>query len=160
MESITNYVLTILFLGGVIFGCQQQKNSDDPYKDSRDIYGEAIEIHDEVMPKMGKIMELQKILKIQKENVTDENVINQVDSALNNLEIAYDQMMNWMRNIPRIPEYSPGGNSEEVSGEPLPDPGDLKESLIRSLEEIKTVKRHVNESIKNAEKLLDSLTVS
>jgi hypothetical protein len=160
MESIPNYVLTILFLGGVIFGCQQQKNADDPYKDSREIYGEAIEIHDEVMPKMGEIMELQKTLKSSKETLTDENVINQADSTMNDLENAYDQMMNWMRNIPRIPEFSPGGNPEEVSGEPLPDPKDLKESLIRSLEEIKKVKRHVNESIKNAEKLLESLSVS
>lgn len=157
MKTLTNYLSAALFFCVVIFGCNKQKNSGDQYKDSREIYDEALKIHDEVMPKMGTIMQLQKSLKTNKESLTDKTVLNQVDSALNALDNAYDQMMKWMRNLPRIPEYDPTGKSNELSAEPSPDPEEMKEFQLKSLEDIKKVKADVNESIKNAEEILESL---
>jgi hypothetical protein len=157
MKIIFKYVAAFLLMAGMMLSCNNLKDSGDVYEDSREIYHQAIEIHDEVMPKMGYIMQLQKSLKATRDNLADENVKIQVDSAINELENAYDRMMTWMRNIPRIPEYNPNGNPEEMKGESLPDPGELKKSQQASLEEIKKVKVEIHESIDHAEKLLESL---
>ena len=147
----------LLLMSGMLLACNNPKDSDDVYHVSREIYNQAIEIHDEVMPKMSQIMQLQKSLKATKDNLEDEKVKIQVDSAINDLENAYDRMMTWMRNIPRIPEYNPNGNTEGMNGESLPDPEELKKSQRASLEEIKKVKVEIHESIDHAENLLESL---
>jgi hypothetical protein len=157
MKKVMKYVFTILFIAGMTMACNQAKNSSDVYKNSREIFDQAIEIHDKVMPKMGKIMQLKKSLNETKDQLTDENIKIEVDSAVNNLEMAYNRMMKWMRNIPKIPEYNPNENSGEAMEGSSPDPGELEKSQRQSLEEIKKVQEDVDKSIEEAEKLLESL---
>lgn len=157
MKIIFKNAAVLLLMSGMLLYCNNPKDSDDVYQVSREIYHQAIEIHDEVMPKMGQIMQLQKSLKAIKDSLEDENDKIQVDSSINELENAYDRMMTWMRNIPRIPEYNPNGSTEEINGESLPDPDELKNSQRASLEEIKKVKVEIHESIDHAENLLESL---
>jgi hypothetical protein len=145
----------IVYLSGVLIlaSCSGHQNQEDPYADSRQIYQEAIDVHDEVMPRMDRIMQLKKLLKTAREDVTDDSLRTRIDSSISELEAAHDDMMQWMRNIQPVPEHDPNENPE--AGENLPEPDEMEEIQTRSLAEIRNVQENFNESIQLAEKLLE-----
>lgn len=63
-------------------------------------YEEMMDAHDRVMPKMGQIAQLQKALitKMETEKMTDETKV-MLKEPYNMLEMAYDGMMGWMKEI-------------------------------------------------------------
>ena len=150
----------MFFLSLMIFiavSCHEKEKSELNYKEAKLIYDKAIEIHDEVMPKMGNLMQIQKSLKEVKEQITDKNLIDKIDISIQELENAHDVMMNWMRNIKRIPETDDIKTLDKQELELLPTPEEMEEIQSKSLEEIKKIKETVYSSIKNAEFLLASL---
>ena len=148
MKSNILYLIVILLISMIILNCSRK----DSYEESRVIYEQAIEVHDEVMPRMDRIMQLQKALKSGRENVSDERMLSKIDSSLAALEESHDGMMKWMRDITPIP----GNGSDDNAGE-VPDPDEMKKIQMKSLESIMEVQRNFNESIRNAEELLESL---
>ena len=90
------YNLVLLFFAAtLLIGCQ--KKGQDP----ADLQKEVIAIHDEVMPKMDAIMKQQRKLKAltadsSKIITSDELIL--ANNLIANLEMASDDMMNWMRN--------------------------------------------------------------
>jgi hypothetical protein len=139
----------------IFLSCSGNRNQEDPYDESRQVYQEAIDIHDEVMPKMDRIMQLQKSLSMARENATDESLRMKIDSSLSELEAAHDGMMQWMRNIPRIPEFVPNGKEE--GGQDLQDPDEMREMQSKSLARIKEIQNKFEKSILQAEDILESL---
>lgn len=160
MKKILKYLPFLLSAVGILMTCQHANNNQDKYKDSREIYDRSIEVHDEVMPKMGKIMELQKSLKEIRDQLNDEHQKIELDSAINRLEGAHDGMMKWMRNIPKIPPFNPNGTEEDSWDENYPDPEELEKLERQSLEQIKKVKENIDKSIEEGEKLLNTLKAS
>jgi hypothetical protein len=157
MKILHPLVIVILIPGLILLSCNSKKNSAYEYDESLKIYKQAIEIHDEVMPKMGRIMELQKLLISKKEKFTDETLASEVDSAVFDLENAHENMMVWMRNITPVPEENQDENKVEISGYERPDPNEMKEIQEESLEKIKLVKDYINKSIERAESLLEKI---
>ena len=148
-------IYTLYFLASFIFiACNPKGNEKDIYAESRKIYKEAIVIHDEVMPLMGKIMQLQKNLKIEKEKISDTQLGQEINEVLQKLEDAHHSMMVWMRTLPPVPEYKEGAlnDSSEYSSA-----NEMLEIQKSSLKSVKIVKELILSSIEEGDKLLESL---
>ena len=95
-----NLLLSLVIPTMIIFSCSQEKGNIDQ------VEKEVFAIHDEVMPKMGQIMDLrnalsQKIVTIDSllKIKNDDSLQQQKDQALtlsNALQQADEGMMNWM----------------------------------------------------------------
>lgn len=95
-----NLLLSLVIPTMMIFSCSQEKGNIDQ------VEKEVFAIHDEVMPKMGQIMDLrnalsQKIVTIDSllKIKNDDSLQQQKDQALtlsNALQQADEGMMNWM----------------------------------------------------------------
>ncbi len=106
-----NRLLTVIALIIFLVGCQTASNKETPanLSEAQEIYAEAMEVHDEVMPRMGELMQLRRAI----ENKVDS--LNQIDSAayadtvqymqfvVRNLQYADQGMMQWMRNVKKVP---------------------------------------------------------
>ncbi len=144
----TTIAISIFFIS-----CDQQKSKEDIYLESESVFDEAIQIHDEVMPLMGDIMKLQTTLKEKKETISDEETIQKINESLQYLENAHSSMMDWMRNLTRIPDQM------DVDPE-APDfisSGEMLKIQEQSLEEVKQVKTAILESISQAESMIEEL---
>ncbi len=108
---------------------------------------EVIDVHDEVMPKMGEISTLIKYLdpKIDTTQVGQSHARAQQD-----LKDAYDFMMKWMSDFSDKFPHDP--DNEKMSSEKL-------SSQMKLLEEekieVNKLKDKINSSISNAKKLLE-----
>lgn len=89
-------VLTVFLM----FSCDSKEKQIEQLK------SEAIEIHDEVMPKLDNIMKLKKSLKTQAESASEEEKA-EIQELIISLEEANESMMNWMRNYdPQMKDMS------------------------------------------------------
>jgi hypothetical protein len=148
MKSLKLIVFIVLTL--TLTFCKNTAKNEQ-YAESEKIYKMAINIHDEVMPLMGEIVELQSLLKSKKEEVTDDLSIEKINMTLQNLENAHNSMMLWMRNITPIPAMSDkdtGMTSEH------PSANEMLEIQKKSLEDIKKVKEAMLTSIEEANTLI------
>jgi hypothetical protein len=109
----------------------------------------AIEVHDEVMPRMGEIHDLEmKIKKLRKNYESDTaasaQVINdQLRDQLQSLDIANESMMDWMADYVVDYEKSAPADSAIVYYQ-------------QQMEEIKDVKLKMEKSISDAEKFVET----
>lgn len=103
---------------------------------------EVMEVHDEVMPEMGNLMNLKKRLKdkIAYSDSIGEST-EELDQVVHNLEGADEAMMEWMRNY------------KDPSSEMTKDQA-LK-YLNEKMKSIKEVKQKINSSKAAAEALLN-----
>ncbi len=78
-------------------------------------YEEMMDAHDRVMPQMGQIAQLQKALinKMETEKMTDEAKII-LKEPYNMLEMAYDGMMGWMKEIQPMDSLRTNMSHEEI----------------------------------------------
>ncbi len=75
-------------------------------KEIEKLKSETIAIHDEVMPKMDKIMNLKKSLRMELDSVSNDESTN-IRGLIISLENADKAMMNWMRNYdPQMKDMS------------------------------------------------------
>jgi len=103
------------------------------------LYNQAMDIHDEVMPKMEDLYKLKKALQEEIANTPDMVVERkqQLEAIISNLDSANNAMMEWMHKF-----------------QPLPDSADqekAREYLESEIERIRKVKELMNESIEKAE---------
>lgn len=110
MKSNKKMSLVIgLLLGGLIMsGC----NSEE--KEQKLLFEEVMKIHDEVMPDMGKLMKLSKKFKVKANlllldslNATSMDQAGASFDMSEELEMANEGMMNWMRNFELVDESTP-----------------------------------------------------
>jgi hypothetical protein len=133
-----------LLLIMLIAGCSGKKRSENAPKSWDDLKSEVMAVHDEIMPKMGKLMALkkqidEKIGKLEAED-PDAEQLQQLRNISTSLENSHDKMMQWMR------EYNP--NFEGMVEQ------EIMEYLDMQKQKIKDVGEMTSQSIKKAEEAL------
>ena len=133
----------ILILGLVLItfatSCKEEKESSQ--------MKEVIAIHDETMPKMGKLGNLVGELKGMENDSTE--IGRQYKDARKDLQEAHQAMMDWMQNFGD--RFTP---EEIMNGKELSE--QKRQWLDEEEEKAKALQDQVNSSIENAENLLDT----
>ena len=146
--------LLILFILSFIFSC----NSSDPYLKSREIYEQTMNLHDEVMPKMGEVLSVKHSLKMKLDSVSDPAIKTEIDSAMAELDRTYNSMMRWMADLQPVPDKKEGENGNEASpGQKKLTPEEMIKVQEKSLEDIKALKEQMKKSLDNGKELLRTL---
>ena len=102
-------------------------------------------IHDEVMPKMGKLGRLVAELK---EKVDTTETGQEYESAMKDLQAAHSSMMDWMQG------FGERFDSDEIlHGKELT--AQKEEWLDEEEEKVRALKQQINSSIERAEDLLN-----
>ncbi len=145
-----NYIyLVALFV--IVVSCKNV--AEDPLEEEiasfDQLTEQTIEVHDEVMPEMGRLMDLSVEIdsKLENAELSDDQVQKLFDAQVE-LDEAHDAMMDWMKDYSeKFPyEADPPSTIEELE-EKMP-------VLQASYEEIKKVKNNTQAAIQNAEELL------
>ncbi|OUS16526.1 hypothetical protein A9Q93_05630 [Nonlabens dokdonensis] len=109
---------------------------------------EAMEVHDEIMPKMGELMELQGEIT-EKAETGELSDANQSSIVAEELTKSHDGMMTWMKDYSeKFPYGEPSPETKEAIDEKLP-------ALEQEVEEIKELRDQTMEAIENAKALLN-----
>ena len=135
----TYHILIAIFCISFLSCKQEKKSPDSPTQ-----MEEVMAVHDEVMPKMGKLGKLVGELKAK---VDTTEAGKQYESAMNDLQDANKSMMDWMMN------FGNRFDSEEIlEGKALTE---QKQNWLNEEEEkVKALKEQINTSIAKAEALL------
>ena len=111
MKSTFNMLLLILIL--IACGKPAEHSDYDQYSSSSEgdspneaLYNQAMDVHDEVMPKMEDIYKLKKDLQEQIANTPDMVVERkqQLEAIISNLDSANNAMMDWMHKFNPLPD--------------------------------------------------------
>lgn len=135
----THLLLAFVFLLFNLACKEEKKTPEGPTQ-----MEQVMAIHDEVMPKMGK---LGKLVGQLKSKVDTTEVGQQYEAAMKDLQEANTAMMDWMRDF--------GGrfDSDEIlNGKELTE--EKQQWLDEEEEKVKIVKEKINGSIERAEALL------
>ncbi|MEM9364132.1 MAG: hypothetical protein AAGA43_15935 [Bacteroidota bacterium] len=136
MKQILVFALLILFA----FSCKEQKKTlEGPTQ-----MEEVMAIHDEVMPKMGK---LGKLVGELKSKVDTTETGKQYEAAMKDLQDANKSMMDWMMS------FGNRFDSDEIlEGKAL---SEQKQAWLNEEEKkVKALKKQITSSIEKAEALL------
>ncbi|MEO7311057.1 MAG: hypothetical protein ABIX01_11715 [Chitinophagaceae bacterium] len=122
MKSLLYSIITLISV--IAFSCKEANNASNPGNDATkkvltkedSAYNDAIDIHDQVMPKMGKLIGYQKKLQLRLDSAA--SLIKQkampgvkafqqrADSLLFELKLAEKGMNDWMEGFtaePKLP---------------------------------------------------------
>lgn len=143
MKKISSILFcTILFLG---LSCKEEKKAPEGPTQMENVMA----IHDEVMPKMGKLGKLVGELKAK---VDTTEMGKKYEVAMKDLQEANTAMMDWMR------DFGDKFDSDEIlNGKALTE--EKQQWLDEEEEKVKVVKEKINGSIERAEALLAKDTV-
>jgi len=137
MKKIVTTLLIVCLIS--LSSCKNEKKIEGPTQ-----MEQVMEIHDEVMPKMGTIGKLVGQLKPMADSLGMESA---EAKAMKDLQEANKSMMDWMQ------EFGDKFDSEEIL-----DGKELSKEKVQLLNEeeqkIKAVKEAINSSIARAEELL------
>ncbi|WP_422857929.1 hypothetical protein ACOKFD_10740 [Flagellimonas sp. S174] len=133
--------IKIIFAFSFIFlSCKEQKRAPEGPTQMEQVMA----IHDEVMPKMGK---LGKLVGELKSKVDTTEVGQQYEVAMKDLQDANKAMMDWMMN------FGNRFDSDEIlEGKALTE--QKQQWLDEEEEKVKVLKEQINSSIEKAESLL------
>lgn len=146
--KIIHYILAGLAL--MLSGCSNSTDNSEVRSRSEKTYEEAIQIHDDIMPKMGKIEKLKVDLK-------EYEVLNQEDSVQINaliikLEDASLSMRMWMHTLKVYPQETA---EEAIKGHHHNAKADTSYQIhAKQKEEIMAVQGKINSVINDAELFL------
>ena len=144
--------VSLIFLSFLIFG------SCNSGVDTQALRDEVLDIHDEVMPKIGEVMSLRKKVMTKSQELAltdnyDQNEVASLDSLANALEVANKGMMRWMNDWSQ-------NSSSYLDQDANPAQGVTDEALIEFLDEekvrITNVKTDINGAIAEAKKVLNN----
>lgn len=108
---------------------------------------EVIDVHDEVMPKMGEISTLIKYLDPK---IDTTEIGRSHEKAQQDLKDSYDFMMKWMSDF--SDKFPPSPEETKMDAEKFSSQMKL---LQQEKIEVNKLKDQINSSIKNAKKLLE-----
>lgn len=160
-----NIILTLL-VATLMISCESRKgNTEANEVTAQSVYQEAMRIHDEVMPRMDEMYQMEGRLKTLKDSLLSDSVVNAqkisfVREKLSALETANKAMMDWMHHVRDVPgATAPTGHEHHSSGHS--DDGTLKETPEELLKIQQDQKQRIEEvrgamvkSIEEARKLL------
>ena len=133
----------MLLLGLIFLGCKEDKKTAETESNSK--MELVMEIHDEVMPKMGTIGKLVGELK-PKVDSTDQGL--EYKKAMEDLQLSHKAMMDWMRG------FGDRFDSDEIlRGKELTP--QKEEWLLEEEVKVKALRDQINGSIERAEQLLN-----
>ncbi len=143
MNIMKTLTLFFLVIGAIAISCKEEKKAETSSGENGQM-SEVMAIHDEVMPKMGKIGQLVGQLKPMADTTAQGK---QYEKAMKDLQTANESMMKWMR------DFGDQFDSDEImNGKELTE----QKKLMLNVEEenIKAVKKLIESSIQNAEALI------
>lgn len=103
----TNSILFLMLV--ILAACTDQK-----LEQAQNLYQEAMEIHDAVMPRMDEMYKLRQKLTLKLDSISIDTVANttriaEYKKVLSDLTAAEKSMMDWMHNIQDVPGSSGTG---------------------------------------------------
>ncbi|MEM6845558.1 MAG: hypothetical protein AAF632_25315 [Bacteroidota bacterium] len=139
-----------------MIGCQPSATTE-----AQEIYIEAMEIHDEVMPRMGEIMQLRRAIEAridslqQLDSAAYADTVQYMQFVVRNLQYADQAMMQWMRNVKKVPgmEEAQTSYQDEMSMETI-DTTNIVQIQRSQKTAIEQVKQQMESSIEQAQSLL------
>ena len=138
-----NIKLSALIFLSFFLGCTGSRESNQQ-KLQKGIYDEVMAIHDEIMPKMSKIMTLEKDLEsLIQDSLVQKNPeqIKEIESQIARLKDADEAMMHWMRNF-------------QVNHEGWPHDS-IMSYLSKEKDEVSKVRDQMLDAISGAEELVN-----
>jgi hypothetical protein len=137
MKKLFTVITLVALL--IATSCKESKKEEEPSR-----MEQVIDIHDEVMPKMGTLGKLVGQLKPMADSLGVESL---EAKAMKDLQLANKSMMDWMQGFGNRFDYEETMNGKELSEE--------KEHWLKEEEEkVKKVKEDINSSIERAEEIL------
>lgn len=138
MKSLTK-LLFILLLLSACSKPSENANLKTPDSLNQVLYGQVMEVHDEITPNMEKIYKLKQSIEEQIANTPNLTSTHEqeLERVVTNLDSASNSMLNWMQKF-----------------SPLPDSADVLQArtyLETELERVKNVRSLINERIAQAE---------
>ncbi len=135
-------VLLLLFIITLCWACKTEPKATDAPTQME----EVMAIHDEVMPKMGKLGKLVATLK-EKVDTTEQG--KQYEAAMKELQASNQAMMDWMKG------FGDRFDSDEIlEGKALTP--QKQEWLNEEEVKVEALREQINSSIAQAEKLLQN----
>ncbi|WP_299190085.1 hypothetical protein [uncultured Aquimarina sp.] len=141
----TKNIYFIVLIAGLLsnIGCNELSKEEQEFDA---LMQKVIDVHDEVMPKMGSMGSLIKDLE---PNIDTTSVGKSYEKAQKDLKDSYDFMMDWMSDF-----NSKFPHGEENTTDDM-EKFTAKMKLLKEEEiEVNKLKEQINLSIANAEKLL------
>lgn len=139
MRQIVFLLLTTCSI--TLFSCKEEKKEEGTTQ-----MQEVMAIHDEVMPKMSQIGKLVGQLKPMADSL---GMDSPQGKAMRDLQDANKSMMDWMQGIGKRFDAD-----EIMKGKALTE--EKQKWLDEEEEKVKIVRKKINSSISNAEKILNS----
>jgi len=130
-------LLVSIALTAIIYSCAEKKNNTQ--------MKEVMAIHDEVMPKMSNLGSLVGELNSKENDSTELGL--EYRQARKDLQAAHKSMMDWMQDFGN--RFTP---DEILNGKELSE--QKKQWLDEEEEKVKALRKQINSSIAQAEKLL------
>jgi|TARA_R110000868_G_scaffold52313_1_gene165438 hypothetical protein len=134
-------LFTLLTIVGLlsVTSCKESKKAEETSR-----MEQVMDIHNEVMPKMGTLGKLVGQLKPMADSLGAESI---EAKAMKDLQQANKSMMDWMQGFGNRFDYEETMNGKELSEE--------KEQWLKEEEvKVKKVKEDINSSIQRAEEIL------
>ena len=135
-------IAVVLIAMGILLSCKDKKQSSPETTQMETVMA----IHDEVMPKMGRLGKLVGELKAK---VDSTDTGQQYKTAMGDLQDAHTAMMDWMQGFGDRFDSDEILNGKELTAQ-------KKEWLNEEEEKVKALKEQINSSIERAEKLLNN----
>lgn len=134
MKNISFFlILSSIFL----FSCQDPKPKVDPLQNKREqVYKEVMAVHDEMMM-MGKIRGAQSKLKKMMES--DSTNVDKYQTAYDQLQVADDVMMDWMRQFKNPPQNTKAKEAIKYLKDQKEKVQKMKEVMVENMDKAKQV---------------------
>ena len=141
-----NTIYCLLLIAGFLFSisCNQLSKEEQEFDA---LMQKIIDVHDEVMPKMGTISSLIKELEPKIDTTLSGNPYA---TAQKDLKDSYDHMMDWMMDFSTKFPHGEENTSDDI------ELFSTKMEILQDEEvEVNELKNQINSSIENAQKLLE-----
>lgn len=152
-------LIVIFSLIVVLAACDRKKENTDV--SALTVYQEAMKIHDELMPRMDEMYNLERKLKALRDSLGADSLNNSgkiagINEKLSALEAANKDMMDWMHHVQDVPGAAPAGQEHHAghkSGN-KENPEDMLKVQREQKRRIEEVKAAMEKSIEEASRIL------
>ncbi len=142
------YILASLVL--ILSSCSNSTENSELHNKAEQTYEEAIQIHDDIMPKMGKIEKIKVDLKEYKADNQEDTA--QVNALIIQLDEASQLMRMWMHSLKVYPQEI---EEDAMKGHHHNSKADTSYQIhLKQKEEIITIQASINNSIEEADLFL------
>lgn len=156
MKKITTILLSLVAVG-MITSCGNQKRKDQ--EQEKNLFSESMLLHDEVMPKQEELFKLKKkiyalgakmdSLKTANPSLDTAALRVKITGMSGKIDSAVDNMSDWMHSFTSDLDQKFEGKSHE----------EIMKYLNEGKQSIENVQKEFNQSISDANKLLDEYKV-